>query len=169
VNTKQRIASRGSHEASELRALIGDDHHRTLVSVMERIFPSDVLGPGAVDLGADRFVLRLLREDADLRLQYSTVLAEITNTAARLHGRSFVQCTAGEQDEVLCLFDGDAAASSAISPESRALFGVLVAHTLQGVFADPIHGGNAEARSWVMLGYPRSPIAFAPRHVQGGR
>jgi gluconate 2-dehydrogenase gamma chain len=35
---------------------------------------------------------------------------------------------------------------------------MVIAHTMQGYYGDPRHGGNREAVSWCMLGVPVIPI-----------
>ena len=35
---------------------------------------------------------------------------------------------------------------------------MVVAHTMQGFYGSPRHGGNREAMSWRMLGVPDPPV-----------
>jgi len=44
------------------------------------------------------------------------------------------------------------------NPRSKPFFDLLVAHTMQGFYGDPRHGGNRERASWKMLGVASPPL-----------
>jgi len=44
------------------------------------------------------------------------------------------------------------------NPETKPFFDLLVAHTMQGFYGDPRHGGNRERVSWKMLGVAAPPV-----------
>ena len=37
---------------------------------------------------------------------------------------------------------------------ARAFFNILLQNTMEGYFADPIHGGNRNKAVWKMIGFP---------------
>jgi gluconate 2-dehydrogenase gamma chain len=39
-------------------------------------------------------------------------------------------------------------------PPSRAFFATVYQTVMEGMFADPIHGGNAGKAAWKMIGFP---------------
>ena len=41
---------------------------------------------------------------------------------------------------------------------TKPFFDLLVAHTMQGFYGDPRHGGNRERVSWKMLGVASPPV-----------
>ena len=61
----------------------------------------------------------------------------------------FTALSAAEQDERL----------EAI--ESTLFFQMLRAHTLEGMFCDPIHGGNAGLVGWRSIGFPGPRMNYA--------
>ena len=44
------------------------------------------------------------------------------------------------------------------NPETKPFFDLLVAHTMQGFYGDPRHGGNRDRASWKMLGVASPPV-----------
>jgi gluconate 2-dehydrogenase gamma chain len=50
---------------------------------------------------------------------------------------------------------GSAEQDQALSKiEDTDFFGLLRRHTIEGMFCDPIHGGNADMIGWQLIGYP---------------
>jgi gluconate 2-dehydrogenase gamma chain len=47
--------------------------------------------------------------------------------------------------------------------DSKLFFQRLLQITMEGFFADPIHGGNRNKASWRMLGYPGLPALYADK------
>jgi gluconate 2-dehydrogenase gamma chain len=45
-----------------------------------------------------------------------------------------------------------------IENRSRVFFDLILAHTLQGFYGDPRHGGNRNMASWRMLGLACPPV-----------
>ena len=52
------------------------------------------------------------------------------------------------QAEVLC----------DVEKKAKPFFDLVVAHTMQGFYGDPRHGGNRDAASWTMLGLAFPPV-----------
>ena len=104
----------------------------TLRAAMDRVFPRDDQ-PGATDLGADRFLVRLLETEPQFQPVYAQGLGSLI--AAK-----FTEQDLAEQDRLLELTD-------------RAFTQTLIQHTLEGVFADPGNGGNANGAAWDMIGF----------------
>lgn len=71
----------------------------------------------------------------------------IDNVAEEDHGRSFVECSAEEQDGVL---------EQMAESEERAVghvFQTLVSMILEGLLCDPSYGGNRHEVGWRHMGY----------------
>jgi gluconate 2-dehydrogenase gamma chain len=79
---------------------------------------------------------------------YRIGLVAIDEAAAARFGKSFVSLDAPQQTAVLQTFTGGA----------KRFFSTVIAHTMQGYYGDPRHGGNRDAVSWRMLGVPVIPI-----------
>ena len=121
---------------------------RTLDAICEQIIPTDQT-PGATWAGVVNFIDRQLM--GPYRRQqgaYRRGLFAINEIAAARFGRSFVDLDAPRQRELLESLTGGA----------RRFFSTVIAHTMQGYYGDPRHGGNRDAVSWRMLGVPVIPI-----------
>ena len=114
-----------------------------LAAVCARIIPTDQNGPGAAEARASVYIDRALAGWlAPSRDAYSAGLAAIDD-AARAHGaKTFVELTPADQDAVLS------------SLEDTPFFGLVRTHTIQGMFCDPVYGGNANFVGWDLIGYP---------------
>lgn len=102
---------------------------------MDRIVPADQ-DPSATGLGADAFLLRLLRLKPELVAVYRQGLDA-------LDGAGFAEMSPAEQD----------AALERREAERDPFFALLVQQTLEGVYADPGNGGNRNGRAWEMVGF----------------
>jgi gluconate 2-dehydrogenase gamma chain len=103
-----------------------------------------------------------------LRRTYVEGIATVDALSREAFGSSFVELTEAQQDEVLRRLDrmGQQSASAGGAPgESPALqqtltetdlefLPLLVMHTRQGFYADPIYGGNKDRVGWQFIGFP---------------
>ncbi len=126
---------------------------RTLAALCEQIIPTDQT-PGAAWAGVVNFIDRQLmgpyRRHRDL---YRAGLAEIDRAAANL-GKPFADLDAPRQTALLQSLDG----------ALKRFFTLVIAHTMQGYYGDPRHGGNRDAVSWRMLGVPVVPVRGRNRY-----
>jgi gluconate 2-dehydrogenase gamma chain len=127
----------------------------TLEAICARLIPSDENGPGAKDARAAHYIDRALggalgsyRDDYSVGLSAINVYARLKNPPAQ----SFAELSGEHQDAVLRDMEQDA--ELGFIPSSAAFFNVVRGHTLQGMFCDPIYGGNANMVGWDLLGYP---------------
>jgi gluconate 2-dehydrogenase gamma chain len=140
----------------------------TLDAICARLVPTDELGPGAKEAHAAQYIDRAL--DAALaayRDDYSVGLAAI-NVYARLKepaARSFTDLSINQQNALLGEMEQDV--ELGFIPSSAAFFNLIRAHTLQGMFCDPIYGGNANMVGWDLIGYPgvRLTVAAAEQNM----
>ena len=123
-----------------------------------RIFPSDDSGPGAREAGVAIFIDRQLAgpygcdrfrytqppfEDAPRELGYqgSAMPRQIYREGLKgLEG--FHLLDASLQDDALR------------KVESTLFFALLRQNTIEGMFCDPIHGGNVDMVGWQLVGFP---------------
>jgi gluconate 2-dehydrogenase gamma chain len=124
----------------------------------ERIMPADENGPGAKDTGVVIYIDRQLAGPWG-HDKYRYTQAPFVESLPE-HGYQgkenpreiyvagleklgdFTALSAEEQDQKL------------ITIERTPFFQMLRAHTLQGMFCDPLHGGNAGMAGWKMVGFP---------------
>jgi gluconate 2-dehydrogenase gamma chain len=138
---------------------------RVVAAACERICPSDASGPGAKEAGVVIYIDRQLagpygadkyrytkgpfvesypehgyQAKANPRETYRTGIAQL--------GANFETLPADEQIEKL----------KAI--EKTHFFQLLRAHTIEGMFSDPMHGGNAGLIGWQLIGYPGPRMSY---------
>jgi len=138
---------------------------KVIVAACERIFPADETGPGATQAGAMVYIDRQLAGPygAD-KYRYTRPPfvesapghgyqgkenpREIYRAGIQKLGADFATLDATTQDERL----------KAI--EKSYFFQLLRQHTIEGMFCDPMHGGNANLIGWQMLGYPGPQMSY---------
>lgn len=119
---------------------------RTLDAITEWIIPADG-NPGARQAGVIYYIDRqLTRRFREHRKTYRDGLA----AADRLAGGSYADAPKDVQQETLRQLERD--------PQTRPFFDLLVAHSMQGFYGNPRHGGNRDFVSWRMLGVPPLPV-----------
>jgi gluconate 2-dehydrogenase gamma chain len=155
----------------------------TVAAAAARIFPSDENGPGAKEAGVviyidrqlagpygsdrHRYTLGPFVEDAAPEFGYQgkatprEIYREELKTLKGLEDRN-----AAQQDEALR------------GIEQSKFFELLKQHTVEGMFCDPLHGGNADMIGWQLIGFPGPRMsnaedidkhygeAFRPKAVQ---
>ncbi len=131
---------------------------RVVVAACERIFPRDASGPGATDAGVTIYIDRQLagpygrdkyrytREPfadsvPEHGYQGRATPREVYREGIRRLG-DFAALTAEQQDAALHAIEGGY------------FFRLLRTHTIEGMFSDPAHGGNANLVGWQLIGYP---------------
>jgi gluconate 2-dehydrogenase gamma chain len=136
-----------------------ENEARIVTAAVSRIFPNDDLGPGATEIGVLRYIDRQLASAygrdryryvqepffeealAELGYQGKASPREAYRAAlAKLSG--FNQLSLIAQDEELKKI------------ETTYFFSLLRQHTIEGMFCDPMHGGNAGMLGWQMIGFP---------------
>ena len=122
------------------------DELNTLKAVLDRIIPEDEYGPSANQMGVFVYIDRSLGGlHADALPVYQAGLAALD--AAGPTG--FAGLDTAQQDQNL----SDAEGGNLVNAPTT-FFGMLLAHTREGMFSDPIYGGNVNFSGWDMIGYP---------------
>ena len=125
-----------------------------------RLIPSDATGPGAAEAQVLSFVDRALAGVlAPLRGRYAAGLAALEAWALASHGRPFASLGEADQDELLR--ELERGVGEGFEPSSRAFFELVRLHAVQGMFADPRHGGNAGEVGWDLIGFPGRKLAYS--------
>jgi gluconate 2-dehydrogenase gamma chain len=128
-----------------------------LSAMVDRLIPSDELGPGALEAGALRFIDRALSEaDMETAESYRAGLAALDRYSQYSRGAAFLELSPGDQDSVLIDVQIGAAtgAGTGFEGSSAAFFNLVKGHTWQGVFGDPQYGGNVDFIGWDLIRYP---------------
>jgi gluconate 2-dehydrogenase gamma chain len=124
-----------------------------------RIFPSDDSGPGAKEAGVVIYIDRQLAGPYG-RDRYRYTQGPFDENAARefgYQGKATPSETYREGLKGLKGFDS-------LSPEEQDkklqqienthLFALLRQNTIEGMFSDPVHGGNVDMVGWQLVGFP---------------
>jgi gluconate 2-dehydrogenase gamma chain len=131
---------------------------RTIQAACDRILPSDETGPGAKEAGVVIYIDRQLAGPygADKYRYTKAPFAESVpehgyqgkETPRDIYRKgiqtlgNFADLPAAEQDQKLRAI------------QMTTFFRVLRQHTIEGMFSDPMHGGNAGLIGWQLIGYP---------------
>ena len=128
-----------------------------LSAMVDRLIPSDELGPGALEAGALRFIDRALSEaESDSASAYRSGLAALDRYSRYSRGTAFIELSANDQDSVLIDLQtgGATGADVGFVGSSGSFFNMVKSHTWQGTFGDPHYGGNVDFIGWDLIGYP---------------
>ncbi len=147
-----------------------DEREALIISAATaRIFPSDTNGPGATEGGVVIYIDRQLAgpygrdryrytqppfEDGlpEQGYQGKATPREVYREGLVLLGQDFNGLTPAAQDARLR------------GIETTYFFQLLRQHTIEGMFSDPMHGGNAGMIGWQMIGYP-GPYMSWSEHI----
>ena len=163
----EHSANAASTNVAQALAFFTREEAQTIEAAMGRILPADELGPGAVEAGALYYLDRAL-SGAEMSLQglYRLGLRKLNSVARERFGRSFAACASVQQDNLIDAMARDALTSFGIAPTSSVFFEALRAHTIEGVFSDPVHGGNRNFAGWRLLGYPGPQPSYSHAEQQ---
>ncbi|MEO8592380.1 MAG: gluconate 2-dehydrogenase subunit 3 family protein [Candidatus Solibacter sp.] len=121
---------------------------RTVDAICAQIIPADQ-DPGAREAGAVHFIdLQLSKRFKRHRAAYLRGIAWVNNASSSRFGKPFAELAGEQQIEILNLTE----------EKEPAFFELVLAHTRQGFYGDPRHGGNRNRASWKMLGLPYPPV-----------
>lgn len=128
-----------------------------LSAMVDRLIPSDDMGPGALEAGALRFIDRALSEaESDSAEAYRAGLAALDRYARYARGAAFIELSPRDQDSVLidCQIGAATGAGVGFEGSSAGFFNMVKSHTWQGTFGDPQYGGNIDFVGWDLIRYP---------------
>ena len=135
-----------------------------LSAMVDRLIPSDELGPGALDAGVIRYIDRALSEaESDTADAYRAGLAALDTYARYTRGGPFIDLSTVDQDSVLIDVQIGAATGARVGfvGGSGSFFNLVKSHTWQGMFGDPHYGGNVNFVGWDLLDYPGVRLAVS--------
>jgi len=136
-----------------------------LSAMIDRLIPSDELGPGALDAGVVRYIDRALSEaESDAADAYRAGLAALDTYSRYTRGGAFIDLSTVDQDSVLIDVQIGAATGAGVGfvGGSGSFFNMVKSHTWQGMFGDPQYGGNVNFVGWDLLNYPGVRLGVSP-------
>jgi gluconate 2-dehydrogenase gamma chain len=161
ATTAQAHAHGGGHGA-----FLNDDDAATVAAFVERIMPAAPGKPGARDAGVLNYIdLALAGAYSDLQDFYRRGLAALDAHCRATFNQPFIKLDAANQEAVItALEQGKAPAFT--WPSAQAFFTTLRTHTMEGMFADPVYGGNKDFAGWILVGFPGAQPLFSPADMQ---
>jgi gluconate 2-dehydrogenase gamma chain len=151
--------------ASGYGAFFNENEAATIAAFAERLMPGAPGKPGAIDAGVLNYIdLALAGAYSDQQNFYRRGLAALDAYSRKTYNESFVRLGAERQDEVLKALD-EGKATGFDWPRAQAFFNTVRVHTLEGMFADPIYGGNKDFAGWRLIGFPGAYPAFTPEDM----
>jgi gluconate 2-dehydrogenase gamma chain len=82
-------------------------------------------------------------------------------------GAAFADLAPAQQDGVLMALE-DNKASGFDEPSAKLFFKTLHGDTVEGLFADPVYGGNRDLAGWKLIGYPGAQRSYSPSELKRG-
>lgn len=163
MRVKGAVTFFNSHEAATVEAMVS------------RIVPGTPDDPGAREAEVIVYIDRALAGPyRDLQPLYRWGVRSLDTTASARFGQPFRQLSEVEQDQLL----GDLLQVSPPTLENStvdaetALLGHFVAvvrqHTIEGMFGDPVYGGNKDAVGWRLIGFPGARWGYSPEEMRYG-
>lgn len=140
---------------------------RTLAAVCDCLIPPDQ-DPGAEWAEVVNYVdVQLCGPYRPLRDSYREGIACLEHTSHSQYGKTFSALSAEAQLSLLVdLEKGNVPKEIWTKVRPREFFEMALAHTMQGYYGDPRHGGNRERTSWKMLGLAYPQIRGRARVVE---
>lgn len=104
---------------------------------------------------------------------YRMGIAELNRDAQNHHGTDFASLPEAQQDELVAELASDQPPSGGgharfEQPSRNDFFELVRQHTIEGMFGDPIYGGNRGLAGWKLIGYPGAQRAYTPRELHHG-
>ena len=131
---------------------------RTLAVICDCLIPPDS-DPGAEWAEVVNYIdVQLCGPFRNLRSSYREGIANLERSSQSRFGKALSSLSMDEQTSVLRdLEKGQAEKEIWTAVSATQFFEMVLAHTMQGYYGDPRHGGNRERVSWKMLGlsYPQ--------------
>jgi len=96
---------------------------------------------------------------------YRRGLGYVDAYAQSLFQKNFVDLTADQQDQILTDMDEDKA-TGFDGPGAKGFFTQLRNDTIEGMFGDPMYGGNRDLVGWKLIGYPGAQRFYTPADIK---
>lgn len=165
---------------------LNGDEAAFVEAAIDTLIPADEVGPGALELGVAVFIDRQLNsgygrgdrmylqgpfiegtpeQGYQLRMTPSELIRngilDVNAHARAKYKRTFDALS--EQDRIAVLTQLEKGEIELATVPTAIFFHLLYDLTMQGYFADPLHGGNKGKASWKMIGFPGIGAMYADK------
>ncbi|MEW9699875.1 gluconate 2-dehydrogenase subunit 3 family protein [Paenibacillus sp. SI8] len=151
----------------------------------DRIFPKDDSGPGAAELGVAFYIdhqmaspwgvnSREYRMGPFLKAEptqgdypsitrhelFTMGLQSMEDASKNKYSKSFIELAPEEKDAILTSLEkGEIMVINGIT--GKTFFNLLRRMTMEGIYSDPVYGGNKNMQGWKMRKYPGNQMTYA--------
>jgi len=155
------MASGDSHGA-----FFNDQDAATITAFAERIWPAAPGRAGATEIGVLNYIdLALAGAYSDMQDFYRRGLAQLDAHCHATQHKPFVQLDAARQDDVIRALEQNKA-SGFDWPSAPLFFNTVRTHVTEGLFADPVYGGNKNFEGWRQISFPGGQPEFTQQDMQ---
>jgi gluconate 2-dehydrogenase gamma chain len=143
-------------------AFFNEDDAATVAAFVERLMPGVPGKPGATEAGVLNYIdLALAGAYADLQDFYRRGLASLDAFCREMYKERFSQLDAARQDAVIASLE-EGKGPGFTWPSAQAFFNTVRMHAMEGMFADPVYGGNKDFAGWLLVSFPGAQPVFSP-------
>jgi gluconate 2-dehydrogenase gamma chain len=147
-------------------AFFNDDETRTITALTERLMPGAPGSPGATDAGVTNYIdLALAGAYQDQQYFYRCGLTQLDAHCKQAYGKEFRHLTPEQQDETIAALQ-QGKAPEFVWPTAQAFFTTARTHAMEGMFADPVYGGNKNFAGWRLVGFPGAQPFYTPEDMK---
>jgi gluconate 2-dehydrogenase gamma chain len=157
---------------------LNPDEAAFIEAVVDHMIPADEHSPKGTDLGLNLYIDRALSggwgKGERLYMQgpwkqgvpsqgyqlpltpaalYRAGIAAANASCVKAYGKSFDKIGADQRQEFLVGLQGGKV-NFENGPPARVFFATLYANVMEGMFSDPMYGGNRNKAGWKMIGFP---------------
>jgi gluconate 2-dehydrogenase gamma chain len=162
-----RVQAQGQAQSGEIRVplrFFTAAEARVVQAACERIFPGDASGPGATEAAVVIYIDRQLAGPYGSD-KYRFTQAPFVESVPEhgYQGKQTPREIYREGVRQLANFTGlpaDQQDQRLRAIETSMFFRLLRQHTIEGMFSDPMHGGNAGLIGWQLIGYPGPLMSY---------
>jgi gluconate 2-dehydrogenase gamma chain len=141
-------------------AALNVDESAAIKAFAERLMPGAPGKPGATDANVLNYIdLALAGAYSDQLDFYRRGIAQLDAYCQATFKEPFAKLPAARQDEVITALE-QGKATGFTYPSAQAFFNTLRTHTMEGMFADPVYGGNKDFAGWRLVGFPGAQPVF---------
>jgi gluconate 2-dehydrogenase gamma chain len=153
------VVQGGEPEAPE----VVDDTGASVVAMRDNSIESSSYGVIPIPKNQfDRYGYQSLLPPAEIFRRGLTALD--AHSRAR-YGAPFLELSEEDQDAVMGELAEDDSDDFDV-PSAEGFFELARRYTIEGMFSDPIYGGNRDLCGWRLIGYPGAQRAYTPRDVR---
>lgn len=164
--------------ASATYTYLNTEEAAFIEALVDHMVPADEFSPKGTDLGLSVYIDRALAggwgKGERLYMQgpwklgvpsqgyqlpltpaelYRTGIAAANESCAKLYGKTLDKIDASQREEYLLNLQAGKVTFDNGLPAST-FFAMLYQNVMEGMFADPIYGGNRNKAGWKLIGYP---------------